>query len=141
MESALECIQLNAAGIDIGGSSHFVAVPRNRDSEIVKEFASFTEDLQCMAQWLKKCQITTVAMEATGVYWIPVYEVLIEHGFDVCLVNARHYRNVSGRKSDVLDCQWLQQLHSYGLLKPSFQPGEEEGKLRQLARHRANLVR
>jgi transposase len=141
MESTLECIEPNAAGIDIGSFSHFVAVPQERDSEVVREFGGFTEDLHLMSEWLKKCGIKTVAMEATGVYWIPVYEVLLEQGFDVCLVNARYYKNVSGRKSDVLDCQWLQQLHSYGLLKPSFQPGEEEGKLRQLVRHRANLVR
>jgi transposase len=141
MESTFACIELNAAGIDIGSFSHFVAVPQGRDTEVVREFEGFTEDLHLMAEWLKKCGIKKVAMEATGVYWIPVYEVLIEQGFDVCLVNARYYKNVSGRKSDVLDCQWLQQLHSYGLLKPSFQPGEEEGQLRQLVRHRANLVR
>lgn len=141
MESTFTCIEPNAAGIDVGSFSHFVAVPQERDKENIKEFAGFTEDLHAIAHWLKNCQIKTVAMEATGVYWIPLYEVLTEKGFQVCLVNARHYKNVRGRKSDVLDCQWLQQLHSYGLLKPSFQPGEEENKLRQLVRHRANLVR
>ena len=141
MESTFKCIESNAAGIDVGSFSHFVAVPQGRDKETVREFGGFTADLQSMAQWLKNCKIKTVAMEATGVYWIPLYEVLTEEGFEVCLVNARHYKNVSGRKSDVLDCQWLQQLHSYGLLKSSFQPGEEETKLRQLVRHRANLVK
>jgi transposase len=120
MESSFKCIESNAAGIDIGSFSHFVAVPQGRDTEVVREFAGFTEDLHLMAQWLKKCGIKTVAIEATRVYWLPAYEVLVEQGFDVCLVNARYYKNVSGRKSDVLDCQWLQQLHSYGLLKPSF---------------------
>lgn len=141
MESTFKCIESNAAGIDVGGFSHFVAVPQGRDQESVREFGGFTADLRSMAQWLKYCKIKTVAMEATGVYWIPIYEILVEEGFDVCLVNARHYKNVSGKKSDVLDCQWLQQLHSYGLLKSSFQPGEEETKLRQLVRHRANLVK
>jgi transposase len=141
MESTCTCIEPNAAGIDVGSFSHFVAVPQGRDKENVKEFGGFTEDLHSIVYWLKNCRIKTVAMEATGVYWIPLYEILTEKGFQVCLVNARHYKNVRGRKSDVLDCQWLQQLHSYGLLKPSFQPGEQENKLRQLVRHRANLVR
>jgi len=141
MESTFKCIESDAAGIDVGSFSHFVAVPQGRDKETVREFGGFTADLRSMAHWLKSCKIKTVAMEATGVYWIPLYEVLTEEGFEVCLVNARHYKNVSGRKSDVLDCQWLQQLHSYGLLKSSFQPGEEEVKLRQLVRHRANLIK
>ena len=141
MSTSLECIESNAAGIDIGSFSHFVAVPAGRDSECVKEFSAFTADLYALAEWLKKCGITTVAMESTGVYWIPLYEVLEEKGFKVCLVNARYLKNVSGRKSDVLDCQWIQQLHSYGLLKPSFRPEEDTIRLRQLVRHRGNLVR
>lgn len=141
MNSKLELIEPDAAGIDIGSFSHFVAVPKGRDDKYIREFGGFTEDLHSIARWLKKCLIRTVAIEATGVYWIPLYEILIEKGFEVCLVNARDYKNVSGRKSDVLDCQWLQKLHSYGLLKPSFQLGEKEGKLRQLVRHRANLIK
>jgi transposase len=141
MKTSLECIEPNAAGIDVGSFSHFVAVPVGRDCECVKEFSCFTADLHALADWLKKCEITTVAMESTGVYWIPLYEILEERGFKVCLVNARYLKNVSGRKSDVLDCQWIQQLHSYGLLQPSFRPEEETIRLRQLVRHRSNLVR
>src|SRR5215475_14713533 len=100
----------NAAGIDVGSASHFVAVPADRDEKPVREFPSFTQDLQALAQWLKDCGIDVVAMESTGVYWIPLYELLESRGFTVHLVNARHVKNVSGRKSDVLDCQWLQQL-------------------------------
>lgn len=98
-------IQPDAAGIDISSSSHFVAVPVDRDEEPVKEFLGFTDDLIAMVAWLKKCKIKTVAMEATGVYWIPVYEILEQNGFEVKLVNARHLKNMSGRKTDVLDCQ------------------------------------
>ena len=103
----------NAAGIDIGSASHFVAVPPDCDDEPVREFKSFTEDLEELADWLVCCGVDTVAMESTGVHWIPLYEILEARGFDVNLVNARHVKNVSGRKSDVLDCQWLQQLMSY----------------------------
>jgi hypothetical protein len=102
----------NAAGIDIGASSHFVAVPVDRDELPVREFPSFTEDLYTLADWLTACGVDTVAMESTGVYWIPLFEFLESRGFTVYLVNARHVKNVSGRKSDVLDCQWLQQLMS-----------------------------
>jgi len=98
----------NAAGIDIGASSHFVAVPADRDDQPVREFASFTEDLHAIADWLTACGIDTVAMESTGVYWIPLFELLESRGFTVFLVNSRHVKNVPGRKSDVLDCQWLQ---------------------------------
>src|ERR1700734_1629916 len=124
---SLECIQPDAAGIDIGGSFHFVAVPQGRDTETVKKFGCFTEDLHAVADWLIKCRIKTAAMEATGVYWIPLFEVLEARGIEVCLVNSRHVKNVSGRKSDVLDCQWIQQLHSFGLLSASFQPNQVEG--------------
>lgn len=126
---------------DVGSFSHFVAVPSGRDEKCVKEFSAFTADLHNLADWLQKCGIKTVAMESTGVYWIPLYEILEEKGFKVCLVNARYLKNVSGRKSDVLDCQWIQQLHSYGLLRPSFRPEEDIIRLRQLVRHRGNLVR
>ena len=141
MTTSLKCIQPDAAGIDIGGSFHFVAVPQGRDVESVRKFGCFTEDLHAIADWLNKCHIKMVAMEATGVYWIPLFEVLEARGFQVYLVNARHVKNVSGRKSDVLDCQWIQQLHSFGLLQPSFQPDQLEGQLRILMRHRANLVK
>lgn len=140
MSTSLECIQPNAAGIDIGGCFHFVAVPQGRDTESVKKFGCFTEDLHAIADWLIQCRIKTVALEATGVYWIPLFEVLESRGIEVCLVNARHVKNVSGRKSDVLDCQWIQQLHSFGLLRASFQPDQLANKLRMLTRHRANLI-
>lgn len=103
----LELTHPNAAGIDIGSASHFVAVPPDRDDEPVREFASFTADLHCLADWLRDCGGDTVAMESTGVYWTPLFEVLDARGFTVLLVNARHVKNASGRKSDVLDCQWL----------------------------------
>ena len=129
----------NAAGIDIGSASHFVAVPPDRDDEAVREFPSFTADLNTLADWLKACGIDTVAMESTGVYWIPLFELLELRGFTVFLVNARHVKNVSGRKSDVLDCQWLQQLMSYGLLQGAFRPTDEVCVLRALTRQRAML--
>jgi transposase len=138
---ALEQINLNAAGIDIGAEEIFVAVPKGRDAESVRSFPTFTVDLHRMADWLEMCGIETVAMESTGVYWIPLYEILEERGFDVNLVNARHIKNVSGRKSDVLDCQWIQQLHTYGLLQPSFRPPEQICAIRSLVRHRDMLIR
>lgn len=115
----------NAAGIDIGSASHLVAVPPDRDDEPVREFPSFTVDLNALADWLKVCGIETVAMESTGVYWIPLFELLESRGFTVLLVNACHVKSVSGRKSDVLDCQWLQQLMTYGLLSGAFRPAEQ----------------
>lgn len=131
----------NSAGIDIGSSSHYVAVPPDRDEQPVREFASFTEDLARLADWLSACGVDTVAMESTGVYWIPLYELLDERGFKVNLVNARHVKNVSGRKSDVLDCQWLQQLMSYGLLRGGFRPAGQVCVLRSLSRQREMLLR
>ena len=121
----LDIANPNAAGIDVGSASHFVAVPSDRDDEAVREFTSFTEDLERLADWLVACGIDTVAMESTGVYWIPLFELLESRGLTVYLVNARHVKNVSGRKSDVLDCQWLQQLMSYGLLSGAFRPKDE----------------
>jgi transposase len=137
---ALEQINLNAAGIDIGAEEIYVAVPKGRDEETVRVFPTFTADLQRLADWLEACGIETVAMESTGIYWIPLYEILEARGFDVNLVNARHVKNVSGRKSDVLDCQWLQQLHTYGLLQPSFRPPERICAIRSLVRHREMLI-
>ena len=130
----MEVAHPNAAGIDIGSASHFVAVPADRGDEPVREFRSFTQDLEALAQWLRQCDVDVVAMEATGVYWIPLYELLESKGFTVYLVNARHVKNVSGRKSDVLDCQWLQQLMSYGLLSGAFRPKQEICVLRSVSR-------
>ena len=131
----------NAAGIDIGSAAHLVAVPPDRDDEPVREFASFTADLHRLADWLAECGVDTVAMESTGVYWIALFELLDARGFKVLLVNARHVKNVSGRKSDVLDCQWLQQLMSYGLLRGAFRPADGVCALRSLSRQRAMLLR
>lgn len=131
----------HAAGIDIGSASHFVAVPPDRDDQPVREFPSFTADLERLADWLDGCGVDTVAMESTGVYWIPLYELLDARGFTVLLVNARHVKNVSGRKSDVLDCQWLQQLMSYGLLRGAFRPTDQVCALRSLSRQREMLLR
>jgi transposase len=137
----LEVTNPNAAGIDIGCASHYVAVPADMDDEPVREFKSFTVDVHKLADWLEACGVDTVAMESTGVYWIPVYEILERRGFTVLLVNARHVKNVAGRKSDVLDCQWLQQLHSYGLLRGAFRPADQICVLRSLNRQRAMLLR
>jgi transposase len=134
--------QLNlwAAGIDIGATSHFVAVPEGSSETTVREFKTFTSDLYALAEWLKTCGIETIAMESTGVYWIPVYEILEEKGFEVKLVDARQVKNVSGRKTDVLDCQWIQQLHTYGLLNGAFRPADEICALRAYIRQRSMLV-
>src|SRR5216684_2525631 len=118
----LERMQPDAAGIDCGATSHFVAVPRDRDPQPVREFRTFTADLQRLAEWLVQCRIKTVALESTGVYWIPVYEILEARSIEVVLVDARDVHNVRGRKSDVQDCQWLQELHRVGLLRASFRP-------------------
>ncbi len=140
-EASLEQINFDAAGIDIGSRSHFVAVSASRDPQPVREFLTFTGDLQRMSDWLKDCHITTIVMESTGVYWIPAYELLVDQGFDVVLVNAHYVHNVPGRKTDVLDCQWLQKLHTYGLLSGSFRPSEDICALRAYIRHRGNLIR
>lgn len=139
--AALTLTHPNAAGIDIGSASHYVAVPPERDEEPVREFPSFTADLNALADWLEACGVDTVAMESTGVYWIPLYELLESRGFNVLLVNARHVKNVSGRKSDVLDCQWLQQLMRYGLLRGAFRPADAVCALRSLSRQREMLLR
>ena len=139
-ELSLECIEPNAAGIDVGAREIYVAVGRDRDPEPVRCFSTFTEELQAIAAWLKQCGVASVAMESTGVYWIPLYEVLEEAGLGVCLVNSRHVKHVPGRKSDVSDCQWLQYLHSVGLLRGSFRPEAAICALRALSRHRSNLV-
>lgn len=137
----LRHVNLHAAGIDIGSTEHWVAAPPGSDPEPVRSFGAFTADLHALAEWLKTCGVTTVAMESTGVYWIPLFQILETRGFEVLLVNARHVKNVPGRKSDVLDCQWLQELHTYGLLRGSFRPEDSICVLRAYWRHRDNLVR
>lgn len=136
----LRQLNVDAAGIDVGSTSHFVAVPEGRDEVSVREFGAFTCDLEAMAEWLEKCRVTTVAMESTGVYWIPLFELLEQRGFNVNLVDARHVKNVSGRKSDVLDCQWLQQLHTFGLLQAAFRPSDEICILRSYMRQKEMLT-
>ena len=139
---ALRHVHLNAAGIDVGAGSHHVAIPPGRDPEgrDVREFGAFTADLSALAEWLRRCGIETVAMESTGVYWIPLFELLAARGFEVRLVDPRQLRNVPGRKSDVLDCQWIQQLHTFGLLAAAFRPDDQICVLRSYLRQRAMLV-
>ena len=138
--SSLPQLNTNAAGIDVGGMAHFVAVPADRDDEPVREFGPFTTELYRLADWLHGCGIETVALESTGVYWIPLFQVLEERGFEVKLVDARQLKRVPGRKSDVLDCQWLQQLHSFGLLAGAVRPDDQICILRSYMRQRAMLV-
>lgn len=140
--SEFEQINFNAAGIDIGAETHYVAVPKGRDLKggDVRHFGSFTADLYALADWLKECRIDTVAMESTGVYWIALYELLESKGFDVKLINPMFIKNVPGRKTDVLDCQWIQQLHTYGLLHGSFRPAEQICVLRGYLRQRSMLI-
>lgn len=138
--AGLPPLNLNAAGIDVGSAEHYVAVPPDRDPQPVRKFDSFTADLHALADWLAACGIETVAMESTGVYWIGLYQVLESRGFEVKLVNARHAKNVPGRKTDVADCQWLQQLHTFGLLRNSFRPDDQICVLRSLLRQRENLI-
>ena len=134
-------MNLHAAGVDLGSREHWVAVPAERDPQPVRSFGTFTADLAALADWLKACGITSVAMEATGVYWIPLFQLLERRGFAVLLVNARQIKNVSGRKSDILDCQWIQRLHAYGLLGGSFRPADAYCVVRSYLRYRDELVR
>ena len=138
----LKQINLNAVGIDIGSEEHWAAVPpgRDREGQDVRRFEAFSGSLCALADWLKQCEIETVAMESTGVYWIALYELLVERGFEVLLVDARRVKNVPGRKTDVLDCQWLQELHTYGLLRGAFRPADQVCILRSYLRQRAMLV-
>src|SRR5437762_5886620 len=140
LDRDLPQLKPNAAGIDMGAREIFVAVPADRDAESVRSFPTFTEELHRLVDWLQRCRIDTVAMESTGVYWIPLFQILESRGLQVCLVNAQHVRHVPGRKSDVLDCQWLQYLHSVGLLKASFRPEQDVCAVRSLLRHRESLV-
>ena len=130
--SKFSTINPNAAGIDIGSQIHVVAVPPDRDDEPVRTFKSFTGDLHRLAEWLLLCDIDTVAMESTGIYWMPLYEILIARGIDVVVSNARDVKNVPGRKTDVNDAQWLRQLHEFGLLRGSFHPSADFSVRRQL---------
>jgi transposase len=138
--SKLNIIHAQAAGIDVGSTFHVVAVPPDLSPEPVQAFQSFTGDLYRLANWLVEIGVTTVAMESTSIYWIPVFEILEAHGLEVLLVNARHVKTVPGRKTDVSDAQWLQQLHSYGLLRGSFQPAQEWAALRAYLRQRERLI-
>jgi transposase len=138
--SLLERIQPDAVGVDCGERSHFVAVPVERDPEPVREFRTFTAELIRLADWLAQCRVKTVALESTGVYWIPLYEIREARGFEVVLVNARDVHNVPGRKSDVQDCEWLRELHSVGLLRASFRPAAAIVPLRSYVRQRETLV-
>ena len=133
-------VEVSAAGVDIGAREIYVAVPPDRDAEPVRMFATFTEDLQRMVEWLEACGVKTVAMESAGVYWIPLYEMLDARGLKPCLVNARHMKNVPGRRTDWHDCQWIQYLHSVGLLRGAFRPADEVCAVRAIMRHRRSLV-
>ena len=141
LPSMLRTVNLNAAGIDVGATQHYVAIPEGRDAVRVRCFGTFTSDLAALADWLIACGVTTVAMESTGVYWIPVFELLEERGLEVRLVEPGRLKSVPGRKTDVLDCQWIQQLHTYGLLQGSFRPEDDVCVLRSYMRQRATLVR
>ena len=138
---SLEVINPDAAGIDIGNESHYVAVSQKRDSQPVRRFGCTTAELKAIADWLKQCGIRTVAMQSTGVYWIAVFDILEEAGFEVYLVNARETKNLPGRKSDVQESQWLMKLHTYGLLRNSFRPVQEIRTMRTYWRQRNDLVR
>jgi hypothetical protein len=122
---ALPVLNPDAAGIDIGATEIYVAVPADRNPEPIRMFATFTQDLNELADWLQQCRIRTVAMESTGVYWIPLMQILETRGLEVYLVNAKHVKNVPGRRTDVSDCQWLQYLHSVGLFHASFRPARD----------------
>jgi transposase len=136
----LPVINPNAAGIDVGSTEIWVSIPPERDEEPIRRYETFTQDLYAVADWLKQRKIESVAMESTGVYWIPVFEILEGQGIHVVLVNAKYAKNVAGRKSDWLDCQWLRMLHTFGLLPGSFRPAAEIAVLRCYLRHRQMLI-
>lgn len=137
---SLSVMHPDTAGIDIGSETHYVAVPEERSEPSVRKFGCFTPDIEAMAAWLTACGIRHVVMESTGVYWMASYQILSEAGFDVRLVDARHAKNVPGRKTDVWDCRWLRKLHTFGLLTGCFLPPQEVEQMRTYWRHRANLV-
>ena len=140
-DPGLEVMHPHAAGIDVGNSTHYVAVRPDRDPDPVRRFDCFTADLHRLADWLQHCGVTTVALQSTGVYWIPIYEILEAHGFEVYLVNARHTKNLPGRKTDVQESQWLLKLHTYGLLRNSFHPSADIRVVRTYWRQRGDHVR
>lgn len=140
LPASLRRVNLNAAGLDVGAMQHYVAVPEGRDVNTVRCFGTFTADLMALADWLESCGVDTIAMESTGVYWIPVFEVLEQRGFVVKLVEPGRLKSVPGRKTDVLDCQWIQQLHTFGLLQGSFRPEDDICVLRSYMRQRGMLV-
>src|SRR5215472_8352332 len=139
-ERALTPTHPHAAAIDVGSRTHVAAVPPDRDTEPVRTFGTCTGDLRQLADWFRRCGVRTVAMESTGVYWIPAFEMLEQCGFEVVLVNARDAKHVPGRKTDVSDAQWLRQLHEYGLLRASFRPKGELATLRAYLRQRERLL-
>jgi len=140
-DPGLTIVHSNAGGIDVGNESHFVAVPADRDANPVREFGCWTAALNEMAEWLKSCRIETVAMQATGVYWIALYDILEQHGIRVVLVNAQHTKNVPGRKTDVQECQWLMKLHTYGLMRDSFRLQQDMEYVRTIWRVRDRHVK
>jgi len=140
-EERFEMVRKSTAGIDVGSREIWVSVPPQRSEEPVRMFGVMTDDLRELATWLRECRVDTVALESTGVYWVPLYEILEEQDLDVWLVNAREVKSVPGRKSDVLDCQWIRRLHTYGLLRKSFRPAAEIVQIRQYLRQRDVLVR
>lgn len=140
IDAGWDPINSHAAGVDIGSREHWASVPRQASDRPVRKFGTFTADLEAMADWFKECGVTSVAMEATGVYWIALFQILERRGFEVILVNARQTKNVAGRKSDVQDCQWIQRLHTYGLLQGSFRPQDPYCVLRTYLRYRDELV-
>ncbi|AIL12645.1 IS110 family transposase [Candidatus Paracaedibacter symbiosus] len=139
-QSSMPIIHQNAAGIDIGAKFHVVAVGSDKAKEPVRTFQSFTTDLHAMAKWLKSCEVTSIAMESTGIYWIPAFEILENYGFEVFLVNPREAKNVPGRKTDVNDAQWIQRLHQFGLLRASFRPEKQITVLRAYIRQRERML-
>ena len=141
-KSLMEMVIVNpyAAGVDVSDKEHVVAVPEGVTAERVKNFGTMTCDLASIVEWLKQCEIDTVAMESTGVYWKPLFSMLVQNGFEVYLVNAQHVKNVTGRKTDESDAMWIQRLHSCGLLKTSYLPDDEQEALRTLVRYRRALV-
>jgi transposase len=140
IDAVWEPVNVHAAGVDIGSREHWACVPREASERPVRKFGTFTGGLEDMAEWFKECGVTSIAMEATGVYWIPLFQILERRGFHVILVNARQTKNVAGRKSDVQDCQWIQRLHTYGLLQGSFRPADPYCVLRTYLRYRDELV-
>lgn len=136
---SLEVVNPYAAGIDVGSRSHWVSV--GQDAQDVKEFGVYTEDYEAMAEWLREHQVTTIAMESTGTYWQNVFSHLTSQGFEVILVNGRQTKNIKGKKTDILDCQWIQKLHTLGLLSSSFLPDSTTDIIRTYSRHRQNLIK